>query len=142
MLLSLISLLPSLIGATPVPQKTSTGGASPCAQIVSALTPIPNPPPGSTYLGTVPAQLAYDCLTSIPVNVTAALELVRTSRPYLDFQSTIGFLKHPTIEYATKVQPPVDLLGDMDGITAKLQDGGYNNEYEVSWWSTNQFEPD
>jgi hypothetical protein len=32
---------------------------------------------------TVPAQLAYDCITSVPFNKSAALELVNSMKPYL-----------------------------------------------------------
>lgn len=131
MLLPLVSLLPSLIGATPVPGKVAARAAEPCSQIMSSLKPIANPPPGSKDLGTVPAQLAYDCLKSIPINETAALELVRTVKPYLGFQSTLGFLKHPTFEYATKIQAPADLMGDLDRIAGKIQGGEYQSEYDV-----------
>jgi hypothetical protein len=129
LLLPLVSLLPSLIGASPV--KVAQRDAAPCAQIMSALKPIANPPPGSKDLGTVPGQLAYDCLKSIPINDTAALELVRTVRPYLNFQSTIGFLKKPTFEYAMKIQAPTDLMGDLDRISEKIQGGDYESEYDV-----------
>src|ERR1700744_5244785 len=119
-LLPIVSLLP-LIGASPV--KVAQRDAAPCAQIASALKPSANPAPGN--LGTVPGQLAYDCLKSIPINATAALELVRTTKPYLNFQSTLAFLKHPTSEYAEHVQPPADLIGDMDRIVDKIQAGEY-----------------
>jgi hypothetical protein len=138
LLLPLVSLLPSLIGASPV--NVAQRDAAPCAQIISALKPIANPPPGSKDLGTVPGQLAYDCLKSIPINDTAALELVRTVRPYLNFQSTLAFLKNPTREYATKIQPPVDLMGDLDRISYKIQGGEYESEYDVCFQLEYQYE--
>jgi hypothetical protein len=101
---------------------------------MSSLKPMVNPPPGSKDLGTVPAQLAYDCLKSIPINGSAALELVRTVRPYLNFQSTLGFLKNPTWEYRTKIQEPADLMGDLDRIAGKIQGGEYDSEYDVSFF--------
>jgi hypothetical protein len=129
-------LLPSLIAATPV-GKVAPRGGEPCAQILSALKPIANPAPGSKDLGTVPGQLAYDCLKSIPINDTAALELVRTVKPYLGFQSTLGFLKKPTWEYATKIQAPADLIGDLDRISGKIQGGEYDSEYDVGFICNN-----
>lgn len=36
---------------------------------------------------TVAAQLAHDCLNSVPLNKTAAIELVDAMEPYLEWQS-------------------------------------------------------
>jgi hypothetical protein len=36
---------------------------------------------------TIDAQLAYDCLTSVPLNAAAATDLVTSILPYLQWQS-------------------------------------------------------
>jgi hypothetical protein len=43
----------------------------------------------------VPAELAYECLNSIPFNQSAAAALVETMRPYLEWQSTTSYVKDP-----------------------------------------------
>jgi hypothetical protein len=125
----LLSLL-HIISASPLLPQLSNN-STPCSKIQSSLTPIPNPPPGSSVRGTVPAALAWDCLQSIPLNATAALALVQSLKPYVAFQSTIGYLKNPPVEYATYAFGKVDLLGGLDSIAAKIRDGQYRGEYEV-----------
>lgn len=50
-----------------------------------------------TATPTVPAQLAHDCLNSVPLGKESALEFVETIEPYLEFQTgTLLFKKlHP-----------------------------------------------
>jgi hypothetical protein len=43
----------------------------------------------------VPAELAYECLNSIPFNQSAAAVLLESIRPYLDWQSTTSYVKDP-----------------------------------------------
>lgn len=47
---------------------------------------------------TVPAQLAYECLNSIPFNQTAALQYLESMDPYLNWQSTYEYLADPPAE--------------------------------------------
>lgn len=80
----------------------------------------------------VPAQLAYDCLNSIPLNATSAEELINSIEPYIRWQTTLSYLKDPPAEYAEKVQGPVDIYEGLDGILQKVKGGEYKSEYEVS----------
>jgi hypothetical protein len=43
----------------------------------------------------VSAELAYECLNSIPFNQSAAAALLESMRPYLDWQSTTSYVKDP-----------------------------------------------
>jgi hypothetical protein len=45
---------------------------------------------------TVDAQLAYDCLTSVPLNESAAITLVESILPFLEWQSGTHSLVFPT----------------------------------------------
>ncbi|KAF2672308.1 hypothetical protein BT63DRAFT_398595 [Microthyrium microscopicum] len=114
--------------ASPLPQPDGNG-QSPCAQIPAALTPNPSLP---TSKGLVPAQLAWDCLHSIPINSTGALDLVESIKPYMSFQTTVAFLKDPPAEYAQKLFGSVDLVGGLDNIASKVRSGEYKGEYEFA----------
>lgn len=65
------------------------------------------------------AQLAWDCIQSVPLDTLNALELVRTIKPYLDWQSTTAYLKNPPAEYTAKIQSPVDIFGGLDKIESR-----------------------
>ena len=132
-LLPLVFVLPFSVLSNPLPQKTYGGNPSACAQIKGALTPLPTPSANPAVFGTVPAQLAWDCVQSIPLNASAGIELVKAIRPYLGWQSTVGYLKAPPEEYVDKLFPPVDVYGGLDRITEKLKAGAYRGEYDVSF---------
>jgi len=123
---SLLTLLlaSTFVSGTPVPQYGDEGYL-PCSKIESSIKP------GVGPRGTVPAKLAFDCLNSIPLNVSAAIELVDSIRPYFTFQSTIGFLKNPPAEYKRYAFGPVDLMGGLDKIKWKVMHDQYHGEYEV-----------
>ncbi|KAK5116770.1 hypothetical protein LTR62_007444 [Meristemomyces frigidus] len=78
---------------------------------------------------TVPAELAYECINSVPFNQSAAIALLDSIRPYLDWQTTIEYLKDPPAEYAAKVQPPYDFYANWDRIVNNAATGNYANEY-------------
>jgi hypothetical protein len=103
-------------------------GGSPCAAVGASLasqTAVATP--------TVPAQLAYDCITSTPFNQSAALALVDGVVPYFKWQSNTVWLKDPPAEYAEKVQPPVDIWGGLQKIRGKVVNATYQNEYTVCY---------
>lgn len=77
----------------------------------------------------MPAQLAYECINSVPFNSSAAVAYLDSIRPYIDWQTTIEYLKDPPAEYATKVQPPYDFYANWDRIYSKAASGGYASEY-------------
>lgn len=99
---------------------------TPCAQVSASVAA-----QKSVATPTVAAELAYECITSVPFNQTAALALVDGVVPYFKWQTTTAFLKDPPEEYAQKVQPAVDLWGELEKIRGKVIGGHYENEYEV-----------
>jgi hypothetical protein len=101
---------------------------SPCAQVGTAIAG-KNVTAGTA---TVPAELAWNCINSVPFNQSAALALVNGVVPYFRWQSNTAWLKDPPAEYAEKVQPPVDIWGGLEEIKEKVNTGGYENEYQVS----------
>lgn len=78
----------------------------------------------------VPAQVAWDCIQSVPLNATSGLRLMESIRPYLDWQTTIAYLKNPPSGY---LEPAVDVLGEYASIVSKLQSGGFTNEYDFEF---------
>ncbi|KAK3322649.1 hypothetical protein B0H66DRAFT_620373 [Apodospora peruviana] len=73
-------------------------------------------------------SLAYACLKSIPLHQDTALAQLKFLRPLFQWQSSIEYLLDPPRGY---ISEPVDLIGGLDDIAAKLEaDGGYTNEFE------------
>ncbi|KAF1990657.1 hypothetical protein K402DRAFT_410136 [Aulographum hederae CBS 113979] len=80
-------------------------------------------------LPTVAAKLAYDCISAVALNVSAANDLVDSLKPFVDWQSTIKVLADPPAEYVKKVQPAVDIFGGLDKIKADVGSGAIESEY-------------
>jgi hypothetical protein len=120
--------LASIAVASPLQRNVFHNESSPCAQVsasVAAQAAVATP--------TVPAQLAYDCITSVPFNKSAAVELIDTITPYIRWQSNTVWLKNPPKEYAEKVQPGIDVWGGLEEIQSKAESGSYENEFEFGW---------
>lgn len=100
--------------------------ASPCAQVAALVAAQPKDGTDPT----VPAQLAMECLVSVPFHQGPALKLIESTRIYLQWQSTTAWLKDPPKEYAEKVRGPFDLWGQWENIRNKVRAGSYKNEYE------------
>ncbi|WPH02081.1 Hypothetical protein R9X50_00493600 [Acrodontium crateriforme] len=96
------------------------------SQLVSAQSAAATP----VAVPTVPAKLAYDCITSVPFKSDAAVELLDSIRPYLNWQSSITYIKNPPAEYAAKVQAPFDFYAEFERIYEKSKANGYSNEHD------------
>lgn len=120
---------PSPYNPTPQPSTYQVTSPSPTAQTPPTFTPtatlssiasassteaVPTGPCGSvavlaaaqtnassTAAPTVPAQLAYECLNSIPFNQSAALQLLDAIDPYLQWQTTFEYVKDPPAEVSS-----------------------------------------
>jgi hypothetical protein len=117
--------LASVASASPYQHQARQNASSPCAVVASSVAA------QTVAVPTVSAQLAYDCITSVPFNQSAALALVDGIVPYVRWQSTTAYLKDPPKEYVEKIQDPVDLWGDLEVIREKVVNGSYENEFEV-----------
>ncbi|KAF2718351.1 hypothetical protein K431DRAFT_253534 [Polychaeton citri CBS 116435] len=107
---------------------TSPSSNDACASVSELVGSIQLASPSATP--TVPAQLAYECITSVPFNQSAAIAVLDSMRPYLNWQTTISYLKDPPIEYVENIQPAYDFYGEFETIYDKTQAGSYANEYE------------
>ncbi|KAF9871421.1 peptidase S41 family protein [Colletotrichum karsti] len=75
----------------------------------------------------VPAQLAFDCLQSVPNKPQPAKDLIKSLKAYVQWQSTLSWLKNPPASY---MLPPTDIEGGLDRIGEKAGNGGFKSEYE------------
>ncbi|SZF05324.1 unnamed protein product [Blumeria hordei] len=75
---------------------------------------------------TVTAQLAHECLNSMPLNKTAAIQLVDAIAPYLEWQSDLAWKKDPPADYGC---PAHDVIAALDQVRKNLVENKYENEY-------------
>jgi hypothetical protein len=66
----------------------------------------------------VPAQRAYDCLMSVPVDVAGDVKEIQELKAYLEYQSTLAWLKAGVKD----VREPLDIMGGLDSIAKNVQD--------------------
>ena len=77
---------------------------------------------------TIPAQVAWDCLQSVPLNATAAVPWLESLKPYLAWQTTLAYLKNPPSGY---LEPAIDVYALIDEMIANVD--SYANEYELEF---------
>ena len=82
----------------------------------------------TTAVPTVPAQIAWDCLNSVPLNGTAAVPWLQSLYPYLAWQTTLSYLKDPPSGY---LEPAVDVYGLLQDMIDNV--GTYANEYDFEF---------
>lgn len=110
---------PETASATAPSGPVDTGSA--CAQISELVveSQLVNP--------SVDAELAYACLKTVPIDTAAASDTIESAKQFIQFQSTVAFLKNPPEGYANEA---VDIIGGLDDIKTKVGNGGYDNEYD------------
>ncbi|KAL5598753.1 hypothetical protein BROUX41_003911 [Berkeleyomyces rouxiae] len=127
---SLLLALP-LACALPLDTPTTTSApasgndANPCASIhsvtVNQLTSAPSATPS------VPASLAAACLKSTPNRPDPAIKLLNSLAAYIDYQSTLPWLKAPPQSYK---MTGVDLAGELASMQSRVTAGEYASEYD------------
>ncbi|KAK4197994.1 hypothetical protein QBC40DRAFT_332298, partial [Triangularia verruculosa] len=76
---------------------------------------------------TVAAELALECLNSVPLHKEAAIELVDSIEPYLEWQSDSVYKADPPEDYFF---PPFDMFSTLAQVREKLVGDVYANEYD------------
>ncbi|KAH9881623.1 hypothetical protein IAQ61_000350 [Plenodomus lingam] len=102
--------------ATLTTAQTSTTN-EPCAVVASSL---------SLSSSSVPAQAAYDCLESVPVDVEGDSQLIDELKIVWQFQSELGWYKNPGEDWP---YGPLDVEGELDKIKNSLS--SFSSEYAV-----------
>lgn len=97
---------------------------APCARVSASSSATLRHAPKATP--TVSAQLAYECLTSVPLNQDEAVALVKAILPYVEWQSDLSFLKNPPPGY---LMPAVDVKKELNRVLNHIIDGKYENEH-------------
>ena len=97
-----------------LPRQTNSTG-TPCYQIFSS--------DDALFL----ASDAYNCLITAPFNATVASGLVSYYKDFLQFHSTLAYLKDPPPSYQ---QPSIDVLASLDALEAQVQAGAFKTEYD------------
>ncbi|KAH8892211.1 hypothetical protein GQ53DRAFT_864062 [Thozetella sp. PMI_491] len=111
--------------ADPTRHIQSAVTVEPCAQVSTLWAAQVSASPLATP--TVAARLAYECLNSVPLGKDAAIELVDTMVPYLEWQSDTTYKADPPADYPF---PAYDIFGNLARIRAGLVADEYANEYE------------
>lgn len=75
----------------------------------------------------VPADVAYNCLQSVPVDKDGDLQQIKELKAFLEFQSTFSWLKTHGVE---ELHDSLDILGELDDMADKLENGEYTNDYD------------
>lgn len=111
----------------PAPQSSPATGqtSAACAQISRAVRSQLAPQSSVTQI--FPGSLAFDCLGSVPNRPQPAVKLVESLKAFVQWQSTLAFLKNPPQSY---MLPPVDIQGSLDNISATATAGGFSSEYD------------
>lgn len=73
------------------------------------------------------ASDAYDCIITAPFNATVASGFVSYYKDFLQFQSTLVYLKDPSPSYQ---QPRIDVLASLDALETQVQAGIFKTEYD------------
>ncbi|KAK0663481.1 peptidase S41 family protein [Cercophora samala] len=120
--------------AVPAPQVTSavdgsqTGAPTACAAIASITDSLLSASPSATP--SVPASVAISCLLTVPNKPEPALKLIKSLRAFVQWQSTLPWLKSPPESYDLA---PVDILGGLDKIASRVSgDEKYASEYDFA----------
>lgn len=71
--------------------------------------------------------MAYQCLKSVPNKPDEAVKLVDSLAAFVQWQSTLAWLKDPPPSYMLE---PTDIVGSLSSIQAIARGGGYESEYD------------
>jgi hypothetical protein len=82
----------------------------------------------------IPAAIAYACQLSAPFIQELSLALIDYIVPYINFQSSIAYLKNPPSTYQ---MPAVDILGGLEEIRQNASSGVYTSQYAFDAAVTN-----
>lgn len=67
-------------------------------------------------------------MQSVPYNRTLGVAQIAWIQNFLQFQSTLAYLKEPPSTYGL---PAVDLMGGLNSISMSIALGRYSNEYDI-----------
>jgi hypothetical protein len=95
----------------------------PCAVVSSTLARASSPSSSSPE---IPAQAAFDCLNSVPVDTQGNQRLIDELKQTWQFQSELLWFKNPGSDWE---YGPLDIIGELDKVKSNL--GSFPSEYAV-----------
>ncbi|KAI1373826.1 hypothetical protein F4677DRAFT_190108 [Hypoxylon crocopeplum] len=118
--------VPSPQDPSPSPSSSTTKpNPTACGRIGRGISQQLASSPGATPI--IPASVAFDCLSTVPNRPEPAQKLIDSLKAFMQWQSTLAWLKAPPQSYGL---PPVDILGGLDDISKTAAAGKYASEYE------------
>lgn len=111
----------------PLPSLSKRRTYEPCAEVTELWTAQKAQKAKSIR---VPAERAYNCLSSVPVDVKGDVQEINDLKAFLEYQSTLAWLKKNGIDGHLK---PVDIMGGLDAIAKGVQNGTFKSDYEVQY---------
>lgn len=82
---------------------------------------------GSASGISIPAQIAYDCLMSVPVDIEGDVKMIQELKNFLEYQSTLAWLKSG-VEGQIK---PLDIFAELDTISKNVKAKAYKSDWQV-----------
>ncbi|ROT41279.1 hypothetical protein SODALDRAFT_115835 [Sodiomyces alkalinus F11] len=98
---------------------------SPCAEVAARVEATLSAFPGA--IPTVTAELGFACLQSVPNKPEPAQELIRSLQAYVQWQSTLAWLRDPPSTYSF---PAADIPQGLTEIGEAAANGSFASEYE------------
>jgi hypothetical protein len=75
----------------------------------------------------IDADIAYNCLVSVPIYTSPALDLVNSLRAWIELQSHLDILKNVPQGY---LYESIDLREELDKVYDRVENGHYYSEYD------------
>ncbi|ERT01703.1 hypothetical protein HMPREF1624_02957 [Sporothrix schenckii ATCC 58251] len=110
--------------AAPTSSTAPSATEEPCAIASSAWAAVQSSNPSAGV--SIPAELAYNCLRSVPLHRDAAVQLVDAIEPYLEWQSDAAYKADPPADY---FYPPYDIFEALAQVRSDLVNDVYDSEY-------------
>lgn len=114
----------------PLPTVSKRNTYEPCAEVAElwlAQNEELSKPGAASARIRVPAQRAYDCLMTVPVDVEGDIQEINELMSYLEYQSTLAWLKSGVKDQVE----PLDIMDHLDSIVQMLKADYYTSDYEV-----------
>jgi hypothetical protein len=109
--------------------RTAAAAGTPCESVSSMSADFVSLYPSATA-ALVPAQVAEDCLKSVPIDKEEDLALIEELKNYLSWQSNLAYLIDPPQGYT---EERIDIMAEIEKVKDGLQNDKYQDEYSVQF---------
>lgn len=99
----------------------------PCADVRSQWLNAKSRTRGTASGVSIPAQTAYECLMSVPVDIEGDVKMIQELKNFLEYQSTLAWLKSGV---EGQIQP-LDIFAELDTISKNVKAKAYTSDWQV-----------